>query len=215
MRRHRYAPLVALSLALAALPLLQGCPAVIGAGAAVGVSTLEDRRTSGTQLEDATIESRASGRISERFGERAHVNVAAFNRTVLLTGETWDEATRGEVEKLVAAVPNVRGIINEIQVGGVSSATSRANDTTLTARIKGRLINAKGISTHHVKVITEAGVVYLQGLVTEEEADTAVELARTTSGVRRVVKVFEYCKLTDELCKPPAPPTDKPKPPRA
>lgn len=215
MRRHRYAPLVALSLALAALPLLQGCPAVIGAGAAVGVSTLEDRRTSGTQLEDATIESRAASRISERFGERAHVNVAAFNRTVLLTGETWDEATRGEVEKLVAAVPNVRAILNEIQVGGVSSATSRANDTALTARIKGRLLNAKGINFVHIKVITEASVVYLQGLVTEAEAETAVEVARTTTGVRRVVKTFEYCQVTDELCKPPAPTTDKPKPPRA
>ena len=81
MRRDRYAHLVPLILALAALPALQGCPAVIGAGSAVAVSTLEDRRTSGTQLEDATIESRASSRISEQFDERAHVNVAAFNRT--------------------------------------------------------------------------------------------------------------------------------------
>jgi osmotically-inducible protein OsmY len=215
MRRDRYHHLVALSLALAALPLLQGCPAVIGAGGAVAVSTLEDRRTSGTQLEDATIESRAASRVSERFGERAHVNVAAFNRTVLITGEAWDEATRVEIEKVVAAVPNVRGILNEVQVAGVSSTTSRANDTALTARIKGRLLNAKGINFVHVKVITEASVVYLQGLVTEAEAETAVEVARTTTGVRRVVKTFEYCNVTDELCKPPAPPADKPKPPRA
>jgi osmotically-inducible protein OsmY len=215
MRRDRYHPLVALSLALAALPLLQGCPAVIGAGSAVAVSTLEDRRTSGTQLEDATIESRAASRISERFGERAHINVAAFNRTVLITGEAWDEATRGEIEKVVAAVPNVRGILNEVQVAGISSTTSRANDTALTARVKGRLLNAKGINFVHVKVITEASVVYLQGLVTEAEAETAVEVARTTTGVRRVVKTFEYCTVADELCKPPAPPADKPKPPRA
>jgi len=206
MRRNRYAALVPLILALAPLLALQGCPAIIGAGGVVAVGSLEDRRTTGTQMEDQGIESRAQSRIGERFGERAHVNVAAFNRTLLLTGEAWDEATRGEIEKVALAVPNVRGVVNEVQVAGVSSTTSRANDTALTARIKGRLINAKGVHPLHVKVITEAGVVFLQGLVTEAEAEIAVEIARTTSGVRKVVKVFDYCKITDELCKPPAEP---------
>lgn len=205
MRRDRYAAVVALIAALAA----PGCVALIGAGGAAAVSALEDRRTTGTQIEDQGIESRAQGRINERFGERAHVNVTAFNRTVLLTGEAWDEATRAEIETLAAAVPNVRSVTNEVQVAGLSSGPSRANDTALTAKVRGRLLNVKGLNPHHVKVVTEAGVVYLLGLVTEAEADAAVDIARTTGGVRKVVKVFEYCKSSDELCRPRA---EKPKP---
>lgn len=212
MRRDRYIAFFTLS----ALLLAQGCaPAVIGAGGLMAASSLEDRRTVGTQLDDDGIESRAKARIAERIGERAHVNVTAFNRAVLLTGEAWDAATRAEIEKLVAEVPNVRSVTNEIQVAGLSSVGSRANDTALTAKVKGRFMNVKGLNPLHVKVVTEAGVVYLLGLVTETEADTATELARTTGGVRKVVKVFEYCKSTDDVCKPPAPPADKPKPPRA
>ena len=185
---------------------------MIGAGGAAAVSALEDRRTTGTQIEDQGIESRAQGRINERLGERAHVNVTVYNRMVLLTGEAWDEATRAEMESIVAAVPNVRTVTNEVQVSGLSSGPSRANDTALTAKVKGRLLNVKGLNPYHIKVVTEAGVVYLLGLVTETEADAAVEVARTTGGVRKVVKVFEYCKSTDELCRPSPPPPARPKP---
>lgn len=208
VRRYRYVVVLALT---AAAPL-SGCVALIGAGGAAAVSTLEDRRTTGTQLEDQGIESRAQSRINERFGERAHVNVIAFNRGVLLTGEAWDGATRAEIEKVVAEVPNVRTVTNEVQVAGLSSGASRANDTALTAKVKGRLLNVKGLNPYHVKVVTEGGVVYLLGLVTEAEAEAAVDVARTTGGVRKVVKVFDYCKSTDELCRPPAPPPHGKKP---
>jgi osmotically-inducible protein OsmY len=215
MRRHRYLAVPALILVLpAALLGLQGCPAIIGAGGIAAVTSLEDRRTTGTQLDDSGIESRAASRIGERIGERAHINVTAFNRAVLLTGEAWDEATRAEVEKIVSQVPNIRSVTNEVQVAGVSSGTSRANDTAITAKVKGRFVNVKGLNPLHVKVVTEAGVVYLLGLVTETEGETATDLARTTGGVRKVVKVFEYCKSTDDPCKP-APPAAPPKSPRA
>jgi osmotically-inducible protein OsmY len=212
MRRNRYLAFSTLTLVLAAG--LQGCPAIIAGGSVVAVSSLEDRRTTGTQLDDSSIESRVAGRIGERLGERAHVNVISFNRAVLLTGEAWDDATRAEVEKIVTEVPNVRNVTNEVQVAGLSSTTSRANDTAITARVKGRFVNVQGLNPLHVKVVTEAGVVYLVGLVTETEADTATELARTTGGVRKVVKVFEYCKSTEDPCKPP-PPAPPPKSPRA
>jgi osmotically-inducible protein OsmY len=208
VRHHRYA----LVLALIAAALSSGCVALIGAGGVAAVSALEDRRTTGTQIEDQGIESRAQGRINERLGERAHVNVTVYNRAVLLTGEAWDEATRAEIEKIALAVPNVRSVTNEVQVAGLSSATSRANDTALTTKVKGRLLNVKGLNPLHVKVVTEAGVVYLLGLVTEAEAEAAADIARTTGGVRKVVKVFEYCKSTDELCRPPAPAPGRPKP---
>jgi osmotically-inducible protein OsmY len=211
MRRYRYAALFALIPALA----LQGCPAVIGAGGFVAMSSMDDRRTTGTQLDDSAIESRANSRIAERIGERGRIHVAAFNRTVLLTGDAWDEATRAEAERIALEVPNVRSVTNEIRLSSASSLSERAGDTQLTAVIKGRFMNAERLNPVHVKVITDAGVVYLLGLVTQTEAETATELARTTGGVRKVVKVFEYCKETDELCRRPQQPAEKPKPPRA
>ena len=191
------------SLLIAAAWALQGCvPLVIGAGGAAAYSSLEDRRTTGIQIEDEAIETRASNRISDRFGSRVHVNVTSYNRVALLTGEVPDDAARAEVEKIVRAVPNVREVSNDIQVAGISSYPARANDAYLTTKVRGRLFDTKRVSPVHLKVVTEAGAVYLMGLVTEAEADEAVEIARNTGGVRKVVKVFEYCKATDELCRP-------------
>ena len=206
MRRNRYASLLALIAALA----LQGCGAVIGAGGLVAMSSLEDRRTTGTQLDDSSIESRANSRIAEKIGERGQINVTAFNRTVLLTGEAWDDATRELAERIVTELPTVRSVANEIQVGSLSSASARVNDASITARVKSAFLNIEGVSSSHVKVVTEAAVVYLLGIVTETEADKAVEVARTTGGVRKVVKLFEYCKESDEQCRPPPAP-EKPK----
>jgi osmotically-inducible protein OsmY len=211
MRRYRYLALLGLIPALG----LQGCPAVIGVGGVAAVSSLEDRRSTGTQLDDSGIESRAAARIAERIGERGRITVTAYNRAILLTGEAWDEATRAEAEKLAAEVANVRSVTNEIQVAGVASASSRANDAAITAMIKGGFMNAKGLNSLHVKVVTEAGIVYLLGLVTEAEAEKATEVARTTGGVRKVIRVFEYCDPADERCRPGSPPAEKPKPPRA
>jgi len=189
---------------LAAL-VLQGCvPMVLGAGGAAAYSSLEDRRTTGTQLDDESIEVRASNRISDRFGSRVHINVTSYNRVALVTGEVPDERARDEVEKIVRAVPNVREVTNDLQVAGISSYASRANDTYLTSKVRGRLFDTKRVSPVHLKVVTEAGVVYLMGVVTEPEAEEAVDIVRNTGGVRKVVKVFEYCKPTDELCRPPA-----------
>jgi osmotically-inducible protein OsmY len=211
MRRYRYFALLALIPALA----LSGCAAVVGVGSVAAVGSLEDRRSTGTQLDDSSIESRAVARIAERIGERGYINVTSFNRAVLLTGEAWDEATRAEAEKLAAEVPNVRSVTNEIRVSGIASATSRANDATITARIKGGFVNTQGLNALHVKVVTEAGVVYLLGLVTEAEAEKATDIARTTGGVRKVIRVFEYCADTDERCRSAPAPAEKPKPPRA
>jgi osmotically-inducible protein OsmY len=187
--------------ALAAL-LLQGCVemAVVGAGAAVSV--IEDRRTSGSQLEDRGIDLRATNRIDDKHGERVHVNVTSYNRHVLLTGEVPDEAMRAEVEAIVRGVPNVLGVTNDLQIAGKSSTASRSNDTLITSKVKTRMIDANKFNPFQVKVVTEAAVVYLLGIVTEQEAADAVEIARTTSGVRKVVKMFEYCKPTDDVCRP-------------
>jgi osmotically-inducible protein OsmY len=187
--------------AAVALPLLQGCMEMMMVGTGVAVATVEDRRTTGAQLEDRGIELRAANRIDDRLGERVHVNVTSFNRYVLLTGEVADEATRTEVESLARGVPNVLGVSNDLQVAGKSSTTSRSNDTLITSKVKARIADANKFNVFHVKVVTEAAVVYLLGVVTEQEAADAVEIARTTAGVRKVVKMFEYCKPDDEVCR--------------
>ena len=189
------------TLALLALlglaPQLQGCVemAVVGAGAAALAS--DDRRSLGAQTEDKEIELRGESRISGRFGDKAHINVTSYNRNVLLTGEALDAATKAQVEGVVREIPNVRGVVNAIQIAGVSSYTARANDSYLTSKVKARFIDSGGnFSANQVKVVTEGSVVYLLGLVTHKEADAAVEIARTTGGVQKVVRVFEYIEAS-------------------
>src|SRR3954467_12020680 len=192
---------------IAAAPM-QGCvPIVLGAGGAAAYSSLEDRRSTGTQIDDESIEVRASNRISDRFGSNAHVNVTSYNRIALLTGEVPDERSREEAEKIVRAVPQVRDVTNDLQIAGISSYVARTNDSYLTSKVRGRLLDTKRVSPAHVKVVSEAGVVYLMGVVSEPEADEVVEIARNTGGVRKVVKAFEYCRTSDEICRAPAPRT--------
>ena len=200
-------------LAVVAALALQGCvPVVIGAGGAAAYSSLEDRRTTGTQIDDEAIEVRSSNRLSDRFGGTVHINVTSYNRVALITGEVPDDKTRGEAEKIVRAVPNVREVTNDLQLSGLSSMASRGNDSYLTLKVRGRLLDAKSLSQANIKVVTESGVVYLLGLVTPTEADEAVELTRNTGGVRKVVKVFEYCTDANDMCKPRPASAPKPKP---
>ena len=174
-------------------PFLQSCiPLIIGAGVGAGVMMAEDRRSSGTVLEDQTIEIKAGNRITEKYGEQVNINVTSFNRFVLLSGQAPTDEIKQDVSVLVLEVPNVRNIQNEIAVAGISSKTSRASDALLTSRVKGRLAQNKEVSANNVKVVSENGTVFLMGLVTRAEAETASQTAATTSGAQRVVKVFEY-----------------------
>jgi osmotically-inducible protein OsmY len=183
---------IAIAIAAAALPALQGCVplAVTGVGAAAFVAT--DRRTTGMYIEDETIEWKVVGRLREAEFKSAHVNSTSFNRRVLLTGEAANEEMKKKIEDAVRSIANVREVTNELQVAGASSLASRGNDALITSNVKARMVNNGKFSPNHVKVVTEASVVYLMGLVSPDEGDAAVEIARTTGGVNRVVKVFEY-----------------------
>jgi osmotically-inducible protein OsmY len=179
-------------LLLAVIPVLQGCFPVVATGVGAGALMAGDRRTSGIYIEDQAIELKASNRIDEKFRDAAHVNVTSFNRNVLLTGEAPSDSTRQEVEQIVRGVPNVASVLNEIAIAPLTPFSSRSNDTYITSKVKGRMIDAAKFPVHVVKVVTENGVVYLMGIVTRKEAEDAVEIARTTSDVKKVVKVFEY-----------------------
>lgn len=184
---------LALLAALGLAPLLQGCVemAVVGAGAAAMAA--DDRRSVGAQTEDKEIGLRGESRVSDRFGDKVYINVSSYNRNVLLTGEAPDAAAKAQIEKIVREIPNVRGVVNEIQIAGVSSYSARGNDAYITSKVKARFVdNGSSFSANQIKVVTESSVVYLLGLVTRKEAEAAVEIARTTGGVQKVVRVFEY-----------------------
>ena len=185
----RYAAIAVLGLPL----ILGGCiPALVVGGAATGAVVANDRRAAEVVLGDERVELMAINRLSQAFGDRGHINVTSYNYSVLLSGEVPDDKSREQAERIAAQVERVRSVVNEIQVAGSTTMGSRANDTYLTGRVKAAYVAAQRFSPNHVKLVTEAGVVYLMGLVTRQEADDATELTRDISGVRKVVRVFEY-----------------------
>ena len=174
------------------LPILQGCFPLVAGGVGAGVVMATDRRTSGIFIEDQSIDIKAQKRISDKLRDEVHVNVTSFNLSALLTGEAQTEALRTEAESIVKTVPNVRQVFNEIAIAPVSNYTARSNDSFITTKVKARMLEANKFNANHVKVVTEASSVYLLGLVTRKEAEDATELARTTSGVMKVIRLFEY-----------------------
>lgn len=174
-------------------PFLQACaPLVIGAGVGAGVLMAEDRRSPGTVLEDQTIETKIKNRVDEKYEDKAYYNVTSFNRIVLLTGQAPTEEIRQDLTALALEVQNVRNVQNEMIIAGNTSFTSHASDTMLTGNVKSRLSQNADVGANHVKVVSESGTVFLMGLVTHKEAEAAAQVAATTSGAQRVVKVFEY-----------------------
>ncbi len=182
---------VGLLLGAILLPQLQGCFPLVAAGATGGVLATVDRRTLGTQTEDEAIEWKARSRVNERFGDETHTNFISFNRKVLITGEAANEQVRSEVGRIVSGVPQVQEVHNEMAVAPYSSFAARSNDAFITTKVKGRLVDSKSMKAVHVKVVTEAAIVYLMGIVNQREADATVQVARTTNGVRKVVTLME------------------------
>jgi osmotically-inducible protein OsmY len=171
---------------------LQGCLPLVAAGAGAGALIANDRRSSGAYVEDEGLEWKIEGQINDRHGDRVHVNAVSFNRVVLLAGEAPDAATKEDLTRIAQDNANVRNVVNDVVIGPNSSLSARGNDAVLTSKVKARFVDEATFGVAHVKVYTEAGTVFLMGLVTRREADAATDLARTTSGVSKVVRVFEY-----------------------
>jgi osmotically-inducible protein OsmY len=201
---------LAASLLAAALAAgsLSGClPLVVGGAAAGGALVATDRRTSGAQLEDEGIEVRANARIRSSVGDNTHVNVTSYNRQALITGEAPTEKEKQLVEQIVKGVENARSVVNEMTIGPVSSLSRRSNDALISGRIKANILDSKDLFLNAFKIFTENGTVYLMGRVTQREADRASDIARGTSGVQKVIRVFEIVsesELANQL--PTAPP---------
>jgi osmotically-inducible protein OsmY len=196
----------ALLASLALSGVLGGCIAAVG-GAMVGGSMMAvDRRSTGAQVDDQTIELRASSAVTAAIADRGHVSATSYNRIVLLTGEVPTEADRAKVEAAVAKVENVRAVLNELAVMPSSSLGDRSNDTVITGKVKAAFVDTKGLQVASIKVVTERGVVFLMGRVTDTEATLAANVARGVGGVQKVVKVFEIITPA-ELAAMPLPPS--------
>jgi len=184
--------LIAVALASVVFSQLQGCAAAVVGGAAVGASVALDRRTTGVYVSDQEIELNAMDRLSKAYPQKTNsISATSYNRQVLLTGQVQDEATSSGAVKLVKEIPDVRTVFNELTIGEVSSFSSDTSDATITSNVKTRLLSNDNAPGTKIKVVTQGGVVYLMGLVTQAEAKAGTEIARTSSGVTKVVTLFE------------------------
>ena len=186
-------PAVLVAAVVAAATLVSGCVPVLVAGAAGTALVATDRRSAGAQIDDTTIEAKVSQFVSSRWGDRAHASTTSYNGIVLLTGEVPDEAARTAIVDFAKGTDRVRAVQNELVVAPPSELGSRTNDSYLTSVVKTRFLEAADrFSATHVKVVTDRGVVYLMGIVRRAEGEAASQIAASTRGVARVVKVFEY-----------------------
>lgn len=177
--------------AAAALTALPGCaPLLIGGAMVGGTMMVLDRRSTGAQVDDQAIELKAAARIRE-LALPAHINVTSYNRVALITGEVTREADRATVEQVVSRIDGVRSVVNELAAMDTSTVGSRTADGVISSKVKASFIDAKDLQAQAAKVVTERGVVYLLGRVTEREATRFADVARTVEGVRKVVRVFE------------------------
>ena len=193
-------------LAAAAIAVtLGGCVAVAGAALVGSSMMVVDRRTTGAQVDDQTIVLKGSSAIGAAVGDRGHVNTTSYNRVVLLTGEVPTEADRAAAGAAAGRVANVSGVVNELAVMPNATISATSDDTVITGKVKTAILETSQLQVASIKVVTERGVVYLMGLVTEAEATRAAEVTRGVGGVRKVIKVFEIITPA-ELAAMPVPP---------
>lgn len=179
---------------MSSMIFLAGCVEALIATAVVGtIDIIHDRRTAGTYFDDSGIELKMRGFLhgTKRVRSQTHVNPTSFNGILLLTGETTSEEMKQELVNYANSIDGVRQVIDETRVSGKTGLLSRSNDTWITAKVKTNLIAKMGATANRIKVVSEFGHVYLMGLVTQQEADQATEIARSVGAVVRVVRAFE------------------------
>ena len=179
---------------LAFLWTLEGCVAAAATGAVAGTAAVVDPRTTGTVVEDEAIELKARKALleNEAVNDQVHVNFTSYNTQVLVTGEVPAEELRQQVIEIVRGIAKVSHVYDELTIAAPSAIVSRSSDTVLTSKVKTKLLASSEVRGNNVKVVTEKGIVYLMGLVTRKEGDTAANIASQTGGVQKVVKLFEY-----------------------
>lgn len=179
---------------LLSTPVLTGCVAAVATTAIIGTDMATDRRTSGSYIEDQTIELKSAQAISDNneLNQSANINVISFNRVVLLIGQAPNEELRSTASEIVRKIDNVRKVHNEIRMSAPSSILSSTSDTWITTKAKSLMLAEKNFTSGHIKIVTESGELFLMGLVSRAEADKAIAIVRNIDGVVRVVQAFEF-----------------------
>lgn len=188
---HKTTAILSLTVALL---LLQGCAAVVVGTAATSAIVAQDRRTTGTIVEDKSIQLKATHAINEVIQDNpdAHVSAISYNNRLLLVGQVPSRKIRADIEKAAKNVRKIRQVHNEITLGAPTSLLQRSQDSWITTKVKSEMALTKDLNPTRVKVVTEGGTVYLLGLVNRQEEEITVDIARHTKGVKKVVKIFEY-----------------------
>jgi len=194
--KHVLPSLAALGAALLAaglVPTITGCvPMVVAAGVGATAVVATNRRSTGAQVDDESIELKVSTAAASSYGSSIHINVTSYNGTVLLTGEVPSTAIKDDIVKVAKTTDRVKAVESYLVIGPLADISGRSNDSYITSKVKARFVESDKLSTMDVKVVTERSTVYLMGIVTRDEGTAAGQIAATTSGVARVVKVFEY-----------------------
>jgi osmotically-inducible protein OsmY len=200
------------ALGAAATLAATGCAAVLIGGAAAGTAVVvADRRSPGIQLEDQAIELRLRSALDAKLpASVANIGIASYNQRVLLTGEVTTEQAKAEAQAIAEKSPNVLGVRNEIYVGALSTFANRNYDRALSAKVVVALVDASGVPSGTIRVVSSRSVVYLLGLVTEAEGQAAARAAARVSGVRQVVKYFDYISEKEAEAATPKPPAEAP-----
>jgi len=181
--------------ALLSAVILSGCVTALVAGAVITtVDVIHDRRTVGEYIDDGAIEITARNikRSDKNIRKASRVKIQSWNGILLMTGEVTDEETKQVLVSKFSGIKGVRQVVDETSVDNKTPILKRSNDLWIANKVKSRMVLKTGLDANRIKVITTRGTVYLMGIVTQEEAEKATEIAKTTRGVKRVVKVFEY-----------------------
>ncbi|MDC0598504.1 BON domain-containing protein [Gammaproteobacteria bacterium] len=192
--------LLRLSLILSFLLCLNGCATIISAtSGGDGIQENRGRRSVGAMIDDSSIETAIKVNLSaaDEGLKKSHISVISFNGTVLLVGQVPSQELKNLATRVATSSSSrVKTVHNELEVAGVTTFLSRSNDAWITAKLKTLMLANSNVSGLRTKVITENGVVYLMGLVSQAEANQIVELVSNTKGVTKVVRAFEYNDTT-------------------
>jgi len=183
--------LLALTLCLG----ISGCSSVLTATRDTPIQDDRGTRTFGSKIDDSLIETKVEvnvAKASPDLDTGSHIIVASFNGIVLLAGQTPRDDLKALAERAAGSVQRVKKVNNELQVMAPSSILARNNDAWLTTKIKTQMLADNTIPGSRIKVITENGIVYMLGLLTQQEATRATNLVQGVSGVQKIVKLFEY-----------------------
>ncbi len=187
-------PLKKLAILLGATIFLQGCVAAVIGGGAVAAKVATDPRTTGTQIDDETLEFKVENAVEKdaQIKAEGRVNAVSYNSRVLLIGQVPNSDVKDTATALAKGVKGVNEVYNELTVSSKISFAQISKDSWLTTQVKSKMFVDGRVKATDVKVISENGEVFLLGNVTQSQANAAADIASKISGVKKVIKVFKY-----------------------